>query len=67
MALDRTGKIKMYKEDKAYGFVKLDTGDEAFFHKSACSRNVTPRPGDRVRCEVENTDRGLKVTSMAFE
>ena len=69
MAFDHTGKVKFYNEARKFGFVRLDSGDEAFFHKGACSRNVTPKKDDRVRCEIDPKvdERGPRVVRMVFE
>lgn len=67
MAFDMAGKIKLFKEDKGYGFIKLDNGDDVFFHKTACSRNVTPKKDDRVRCEIEQSEKGYRATRVVFE
>lgn len=67
MAYDVRAKVKVYYAEKKYGFAQLSTGEDAFFHKQACSRNVTPKPGDRIRCEVVSTDKGYKITSLVFD
>lgn len=68
MAYDHPGKIKFYNAVKRFGFVTLDGGDEAFFYIGVCSRNVIPKIGDRVRCDIDpKADKGPKVTALVFE
>lgn len=68
MACDHKGKIKFYSEKKKFGFVKLDSGDDVFFHIGALSRNVTPKAGDSVLCDIDTTDeRGPRAITVVFE
>lgn len=67
MAFDHRGKVKIFYPDKRFGFITLDSGDEAFFHQSAVSRNVTPKKGDRVLCTIQRADKGPKATQVAMD
>lgn len=66
-SFEHRGKVKVYYAEKKYGFVQLDSGDDAFFHKTVCSRNVIPKPGDRIRCDIVLTDKGVKITALVYE
>jgi cold shock CspA family protein len=66
MAFEHTGKVKCYYQAKRFGFITLDSGDEAFFHQSAISRNITPKPGDRVMCTIEQAEKGPRATQVAM-
>ncbi|KRP98730.1 cold-shock protein [Bradyrhizobium pachyrhizi] len=47
------GMVKLFKEDKGFGFIKPDTGGEdIFFHVTSLLPRVTPRLGDRVTFEL---------------
>lgn len=67
MALDKTGKVKFYNEEKSFGFIELDGGGSAFFHRTALSRNVTAKKDMRVRCEVEASERGPRATRVVLD
>ncbi|KRR28005.1 cold-shock protein [Bradyrhizobium sp. CCBAU 051011] len=47
------GKVRLFKEDKGYGFIGPDSGGEdLFFHVSSLSPGVTLKQGDRVSYET---------------
>jgi CspA family cold shock protein len=64
------GRIKWYKEQQGYGFIKTETGEEIFFPKKGIQD-----PGyfglqkdDRVSFEIKKTDKGpqaFKVKSIS--
>jgi cold shock protein len=62
-----TGKIKMYREEKGFGFIKPDDGgDDIFFHVSALQEGADVRAGKAVRFEtgVDRKTGKLKAISV---
>ena len=47
------GMVKLFKDDKGFGFIQPDTdGEDIFFHVTSLLPGVTPKPGDRVTYEL---------------
>lgn len=66
-ALEHAGSIKYWNDVKGYGFVKLDSGEEVFFHRICMTSNSTPERGDRVTVDLdEDHPDGPRVTQMMF-
>jgi len=64
----RTGVIKFYSEDRGFGFIAQDKGDDLFFHIS--SANVEPerlRKGQHVSYEVTQGKKGLQARELSIE
>lgn len=59
------GQIKSWNDDRGFGFITPDHGDqEIFFHiKSFHERSARPEPGQRVSFEVEAAPDGRKRAS----
>ena len=56
--LPHSGKIKLYKDDKGWGFIENnDGGDDVFFHISACG-NLEVRVGMKVDFSVTTGNDG---------
>jgi CspA family cold shock protein len=48
-----TGTVKMFKADRAFGFIKPDNpGSDVFFHINDVEGQQEPRPGQKVTFEV---------------
>ncbi|MGA8240128.1 MAG: cold shock domain-containing protein [Desulfobacterales bacterium] len=60
------GRIKWYSEDKGYGFIEAEDGNEIFFHKNNVDfeGHFGLRKSDRVSFEVEMTPRGQKALNV---
>jgi CspA family cold shock protein len=60
------GRIKWYSEDKGYGFIEAEDGNEIFFHKSNVDfeGHFGLRKSDRVSFEVQLTPRGEKALNV---
>ena len=60
------GKIKWYSEEKRYGFIETEEGNDVFFHKSNVEfeGHFGLRKADRVSFEVQSTPRGQKAIKV---
>lgn len=67
MSERKTGTIKWFDEDKGYGFIEPDEGDEdVFVHFSELNQEgfKTVDEDDRVEFDVEQGPKGLKATNV---
>jgi CspA family cold shock protein len=63
-----TGVVKWFNNDKGYGFIKRDTGEDVFVHHSAIvnqSGYRTLKEGERVTFEIKQGPKGLHAESVA--
>lgn len=61
------GRIKFYRNEKGFGFIKVQDSKDVFFHKSNISRGYEPKEEDSVSFDIENTERGdsgINVTKI---
>jgi len=60
------GQVKWFNEKKGYGFIQQDGGKDLFVHYTAIQgegfRTLTE--GQRVRFEIEETDKGPKAKNV---
>jgi CspA family cold shock protein len=59
-----TGKVKFYDEDKGFGFIASDEGQEVFLHISALPEGTKVRQGARVEFSVADGKRGPQAMSV---
>lgn len=61
-----TGTVKWFSDQKGYGFVEQDEGEDVFVHYSAIQMDGFKklRPGQRVEFDVVETDRGRQAENV---
>lgn len=60
------GKVKWFDSKKGYGFITVETGEDAFVHFSAIQDNgyKSLNEGQDVELEVEKDVKGLKAKNV---
>ncbi|TPW75566.1 cold-shock protein [Schumannella soli] len=60
-----TGKVKFYDEEKGFGFIAADDGQEVFLHASALPSGVTNvRAGTRLEFGIADGRKGAQALSV---
>ena len=61
------GTIKWFNDEKGYGFISREAGDDVFVHFSAIQGDgfKTLEEGQSVTFDVENGDRGLHAANVS--
>lgn len=55
------GKVKMFNNDRGFGFITGDDGKDVYVHSSAIQGATAFAIGDEVEYDVETSDRGLRA------
>ena len=60
------GRVKWFNDQKGFGFIEREDGEDLFVHHSAINMAGfrTLNEGDRVSFEVEESDRGPKAKNV---
>jgi CspA family cold shock protein len=60
------GTVKWFNNDKGYGFIKRETGDDVFVHHTAIQSSGyrTLNEGERVEFDVKQGPKGLQAENV---
>ena len=60
----KKGTVKFFNQEKGFGFIKAETGEEIFVHISGLKNNI--QENDEVTFEVEQGKRGLNAVNVVL-
>ncbi len=64
MAATTQGTIKRLVSEKGFGFIMSDSGQEYFFHQSACASFATLREGQAVTFQTGQGPKGPRAENV---
>lgn len=59
-----TGKVKFYDEEKGFGFITSDEGQEVFLHASALPSGAVVKAGTKLEFGIADGKRGAQALSV---
>ncbi|WP_439565643.1 cold-shock protein [Microcella sp.] len=59
-----TGKVKFYDQEKGFGFIASDEGDEVFLHASALPEGAVVKAGTKLEFGIADGKRGAQALSV---
>jgi CspA family cold shock protein len=59
-----TGKVKFYDEEKGFGFIAGDDGQEVFLHATALPAGAEVKAGSRLEYGIADGKRGAQALSV---
>ncbi|GAB3137443.1 cold-shock protein [Marisediminicola antarctica] len=59
-----TGKVKFYDDEKGFGFITSDEGQEVFLHASALPAGATVKAGTKLEFGIADGKRGAQALSV---
>jgi len=59
-----TGKVRFYDDEKGFGFITSDDGQDVFLHATSLPDGATVKAGSRVEFGVADGKRGLQALSV---
>ncbi|MGZ3821369.1 MAG: cold-shock protein [Methylomonas sp.] len=66
MSLEVEGKVKWFNDEKGFGFIEQEGGNDVFVHYSGinCSGHKTLKEGQHVIMKVINGQKGLQAENV---